>query len=93
MFTRCMGSSFRLIGSVPDPLDRTARIEVCLVGSHRGHQPTVIFVTKYSGCEVEERSVGLHPDMAEEVAAMLREAVTACRAAIQDGRYQSSVQK
>jgi hypothetical protein len=65
---------FHPIGSVLDPADPSTRVEVCLVTSSRTNEPAVIFVTKYSGHEVGERSVGLHPDIVEDVAAMLRDA-------------------
>ena len=80
MSTRGNHSMFRLIGSTPDPADRTARVEVCLMGSRRPDEPPVIFVTKYRGCEMGERSVGVHPDIADDVAAWLRDAAAMCRA-------------
>jgi len=79
MFTRGRRPFFELIGSTPDPTDRTARVEVCLTSSHRSDKSAVIFVTKYCGREVGERSIGLHPDLADEVAAWLRDAAARCR--------------
>lgn len=73
-------SSYHPIGSTPDPADPTARLEVCLVDSHRPGEPSVIYLTKYRGCQAGERSVGLHPDVANDIAAMLRAAVAMCSA-------------
>jgi hypothetical protein len=70
----------KTIGSMLDPADPTSRPEVCLVVSHRPLEPDVIYLTKYRGQQVGERSVGLHPDIADDVAAMLRDAAAMCRA-------------
>jgi catechol 2,3-dioxygenase-like lactoylglutathione lyase family enzyme len=67
------------IESTVDPTDPTSRSEVCLVVSDRPLEPAVIFVTKYCGREVGERSVGQHPDIADEFAAMLRAAASLAR--------------
>ncbi|HEV8552522.1 MAG TPA: hypothetical protein VGR65_03920 [Casimicrobiaceae bacterium] len=40
----------------------------------------MIYLTKYRGCQAGERSVGLHPDVANDIAAMLRAAVAMCSA-------------
>jgi hypothetical protein len=71
--------TYHPIGSTLDPGDPTARLEVCVVTSHRQGKPPVIYVTKYCGHTVGERSVGLHPDVALDIAAMLRAAVSMCR--------------
>jgi hypothetical protein len=39
----------------------------------------MIYLTKYRGQQVGERSVGLHPDIANNVAAMLRAAASMAR--------------
>jgi len=66
------------IESTVDPTDPTSRSEVCLAVSDRPLEPAVIFVTKYCGREVGERSVGQHPDIADDVAAVLRDAAATC---------------
>jgi len=67
-------STYHPIGSSLDPTDPTARLEVCLVVPYRPLEPALIYVTKYCGHQVGERSVGLHPSVANDVAAMLRAA-------------------
>jgi hypothetical protein len=67
------------IGSIPDPRDPTARVEVCVVRSHRLDEPAVIFVTKYCGREIGNQSIGLHLDTADQIATLLRDAAATCR--------------
>ena len=80
IFTIGMGHTSQVIGSILDPVDPTSRLEVCLVVSHRAEEPDVVYLTKYRGQQVGERSVGLHPDIADDVAAMLRDAASRWRA-------------
>ena len=73
-------TTYHPIGSTLDPADPTSRLEVCLVVSRRPLEPDMIYLTKYRGQQVGERSVGLHPDIADDVAAMLRDAASRWRA-------------
>ena len=79
IFTMGIGPDCHVIGSILDPEDQTSRLEVCLVVSHRAGEPDVVYLTKYRGQQVGERSVGLHPDIADDVAAMLRAAASLAR--------------
>lgn len=79
MSTRRIRRSFLPIGSMPCPLDGTTRFEVCLVKSAHLDESLVIYLTKYHGREVGERSVGIHPAIANDIAAMLRAAASMAR--------------
>ena len=57
MGTRPTRPTYHPIGSTLDPADPTSRLEVCLVISHRPLEPDVIYLTKYRGQQVGERSV------------------------------------
>ena len=76
MFTMGTRTTYHPIGSVLDPADPTARVEVCLVHPHRPSESPIVYVTKYQGRAVGERSVGLSAEIADEIAAMLRIAAT-----------------
>ena len=78
IFTMGMGHISRVIGSTLDPADPASRLEVCIVGSHGPRDSELIYLTKYRGQQVGERSVGLHPDIADDIAAMLRDAAAVC---------------
>jgi hypothetical protein len=81
IFTMGMRPTYHPIGSIRDPADPTARLEVCLVRPHRLMETPIIYLTKYCGQQVGERSVGLHPDIANDVARMLRAAAALSRGA------------
>ena len=79
MSTRRKRQFFQPIGSTPDPTDETARLEVCLINSGRSGESPVIYLTKYHSREIGERSVGIHPPIAQDIAAMLRDAASRAR--------------
>ena len=79
MSTRHIRHGYYPIGSTPDPADPTARLEVCVFDSGGADESPVIYLSKYRGREVGERSVGLHPAIADDIAAMLRAAVSMAR--------------
>jgi hypothetical protein len=76
MVTRAMSPNaiYVPVGSMLDPTDPLARIEVCIVDPRRRGQAPIIYVSRYHGAQVETRSVGLSPAIANDVARLLRSA-------------------